>query len=38
MVRSCAAMPMRTWPFVVTGAPLAWKDTKSSGVPTFPVA
>ena len=35
IVRSWFAMPMRTWPSTNVGAPLAWKETKSSGVPIF---
>jgi len=37
-VRRCVAMPIRTWPSTTLGAPLAWNDTKSIGVPTWPVA
>ena len=33
IVPSWAAMPIRTWPSTNLGAPLAWKETKSSGVP-----
>ena len=29
-------MPMRTWPSTNVGAPLAWNETKSSGVPILP--
>ena len=38
MVRSWLAMPIRTWPSTNVGAPLAWKETKSIGVPILPVA
>ena len=31
-------MPRRTWPSTKVGRPLAWKETKSIGVPILPVA
>ena len=31
-------MPIRTWPSTKLGAPLAWNEMKSIGVPTLPVA
>ena len=38
IVRRCVAIPMRTWPSTVVGAPFAWKAMKSSGVPVRAVA
>jgi hypothetical protein len=38
IVRSWLAIPICTWPSTTLGAPLAWKDKKSIGVPVLPVA
>ena len=39
MALSWPSMPMRAWPCTMLGVwPLAWKEKKSSGEPTWPVA